>query len=57
MSKKKGKCQVAMCGHDSNLIWYGHEICNGCWNKHCDGILCLFDEFEEITLPNKNVEV
>lgn len=29
-------CEVPNCQHDCNYKYYGHWICESCWQRECD---------------------
>jgi len=35
------KCECPYCREDADEIYYGHQVCDICFNKHCNGVIDL----------------
>jgi len=39
-------CDIKNCRGDTYLTYYGHNVCQICWEKHCDEEINLKEIFE-----------
>jgi hypothetical protein len=39
-------CEVKFCRKDSTLIYYKHDVCDECFEKHCKGEIDLKKELK-----------
>ena len=45
MSKDQDKCEISMCRDSAVYIYYKHPVCEKHWIMHCEGKICLKEEF------------